>query len=74
MVKDIHGWKLSDNNEKVVVKQFSGSSTEDLMTYIKTPLKRNPDRFIIRVGKNDLRSDQQPGTTARNIVEAANKC
>ena len=74
MVKDIHGWKLSDNNEKVVVKQFSGSSTEDLMTYIKTPLKRNPDRFIIHVEKNDLRSDQQPGTTARNIVEAANKC
>ena len=51
MVKDIYGWELSDNNEKVVVKHFSGSTTEDMMTYIK------PNRFIIHVGINDLRSD-----------------
>ena len=54
MVKDIYGWELSDNYEKVVVKQFSGSTTEDMMTYIKPPLKCNPDRFIIHVGTNDL--------------------
>ena len=32
MVKDIYGWELSDNNKKVVVKHFSGSTTEDMMT------------------------------------------
>ena len=58
MVKDIYGWELSDNYEKVVVKQFSGSTKEDMMTYIKSPLKCNPDRFIIHIGTNDLRSDQ----------------
>ena len=31
MVKDIYGWELSDNNKKVVVKHFSGSTTEDMM-------------------------------------------
>ena len=58
IVKDIYGWEFSDNYEKVVVKQFSGPITEDLMTYIKPPLKCNPDRFIIHVGTNNLRSDQ----------------
>ena len=66
MVKDIYGWELS--YEKVVVKQFSGSTTEDMMKYIKPPLKCNPDRFIIHVGTNNLRSDQDRGTIVRNDV------
>ena len=72
MVKYIYGWKLSDNDEKVVVKQFSGSTTEDIMTYIKSPLKCNPDRFMIHVGTNDLRSDQDRETIVRNVVDVAN--
>ena len=72
MVKDIYGWELSDNYEKVVVKQFSGSTTEDMMTYIKSPLKCNPDRFIIHIGTNDLRSDQDRETIVRNVVDVAN--
>ena len=71
MVKD-YVWELSDNTEKVVVKHFSGSTTEDMMTCIKPQLKRNPDRFIIHLRTNDLRSDQDPETIARNIVEVAN--
>ena len=39
MVQDIYGWELSYNYEKVIVKQFSGSTTEDMMKYIKPPLK-----------------------------------
>ena len=72
MVKDIYGWELSDNYEKLVVKQFKGSTTKDTMTYIKPPLKRNPDHFIIHIGTNDLRSDQDRETIVRNVVEVAN--
>ena len=72
MVKDIYGWELSDNYEKIVVKQFSGSTTEDTMTYIKSPLKCNPDRFIIHIGTNDLRSDKDRETIVRNVVDVAN--
>ena len=54
MVKDIYRWELSDNYENVAVKQFTGSTTEDMMTYIKSPVKCNPDRFIIHIGTNDL--------------------
>ena len=69
MVKDIYGWELSCNYEKVVVKQFSGLTTEDMMKYIKPLLKCNPDRFIIHVGTNDLRSEQDRETIVRNVVD-----
>ena len=72
IVKDIYVWELLCNKTKVVVKHFSGLTTEDMMTYIKPPLKRNPDRFIIHVGTNDLRSNQNAETIARNIVDVPN--
>ena len=53
----------------MVVKHFSGSTTEDMKTYIQPPLKRDPDRVIIHVGKNDLRSSQDPETIAKNIID-----
>ena len=58
-------------NENVVVKHFSRSTTEDMMTYIKPPLKHNPDGFIMHVGTSNLRSNKEPGTIARNIAEVA---
>ena len=54
MIKDVYGWELSDRKEKVVVKYFSGSTTEDMKTYIQPPLKRDPDRVIIHVGTNEI--------------------
>ena len=72
VVKDIYRWEFSDNYEKVVVKQFSRSTTEYMMTYINPPLKCNPDRFIIHVRTNDLRSDQDRETIVRNVVDVTN--
>ena len=53
------------------MKHFSGSTTEDMKTYIQSPLKRDPDQVIINVGTNDLRSSQEPGTIAKNIIDFA---
>ena len=72
MVKDIYRWKFSDNNEKVVAKHFRELIIEGMMTYIKSPLKRSLDCFIIHVGTNNFRIDQHPEIIARNIVEVAN--
>ena len=72
IVSDTYRWELSDNNEKAVVKYFSESTKENMMTYIKPLLKRNPDRFTIHVGPNDLGSNQDPNTIARNVAEVAN--
>ena len=71
IIKDVYGWELSDKEQKVVVKHFSGSTTEDTKTYIQPPLKRDPDRVIIHVGSNDLRSSQDPVTIAKNITDDA---
>ena len=71
MIKDVYGWELSDRKEKVVVKYFSGSTTEDMKTYIQPPLKRNPDRVIIHVGAIDLRFSEDPKTIAKNIIDIA---
>ena len=54
------------------MKDFSESTTEDIMTYIKPPLKRNPGHFIIHLGTNDLRSNQDPETIAKHIAKVAN--
>ena len=43
-----------------------------MMIYIKLPLKRNSDWFIIHVGTKDLSSNQHPETIVRNIAEVAN--
>ena len=72
MVKDIYGWESSDNYKKVIVKQFIRSTTEDMMAYIKPPLKCNADHFIIPVGTNDLRSDHDRETVVRNVAYIAN--
>ena len=71
IIEDAYGWELSDKEKKVVVKHFSGSTTEDIKTYIQPPLKRDPDRVIIHVGTNDLRSSQDPVTIAKNIIDIA---
>ena len=68
-IKDGYDWELYDRKEKVVVKHFSGSTREDMKSYIQPPLKRDPDRVIIHVGTNDLRSSQDPETIAKNIID-----
>ena len=70
VIKDVYGWELFDREEKVVVKHFSGSTT-DMKAYIQHPLKRNADRVIIHVSTIDLRSSQDPETIAKNIIHIA---
>ena len=48
----IYSWKLSDREEKVVVKHFSGSTTEDMKSHIQSLLRRDPDRVIIYNNNN----------------------
>ena len=72
MIKDVYGWEyLKDRRRWLVVKHFSGSTTKDMKTYIQPPPKRDPDRVIIHVGTNYLRSSQDPETIAKNIIDIA---
>ena len=40
-----------------------------MKTYIHPPLKGDPDRVIIHVGTNDLRSSHDPVTIAKSIID-----
>ena len=65
----MRGWSLSKTN-KVVVKPFPGSTTEDMEDFIKCILRKDPENIIIHVGTNDVNS-KEPRLTAEGIVNLA---
>ena len=65
ITKDVKGWKLSDEKNKVVVKHFSGAKTKDMESYIIPTLEQNPETIIIHSGTNDF---------ARNIINLTTSC
>ena len=68
IVKDLKGWKLSDEKNKVVVKHFSGTKTKDMESYIISTLEQNPETIIIDSGSNDLKRDSSPEEIVRYIT------
>ena len=69
VVKDVKGWKLSDEKNKVVVKHFSGAKAKDMESYIIPTLEQNPETIITHSGDNDLKSDSSPDEIARDIIK-----
>ena len=74
IVKDVKGWKLSEDKNKVVVKHFSGAKTKDMESYIIPTLEQNPETIIIHSGTNNLKSDSSPEKIARVIIKLATSC
>ena len=74
IVKDVKGWKLSDDKNKVVVKHFRGAKTKDMESYIISTLEQNPETIIIHSGTNDLKSDSSPEEIARDIIKLTTSC
>ena len=46
MFKDVCGGELSKTEEKVVMKHFSESMTEDMNTYIQAPMKYQYQAYL----------------------------
>ena len=55
MIKNLQGWRLSNANNHVVVKSFSGATTSDIEDYLKPIVRREPEEIILHVGTNDLK-------------------
>lgn len=70
MLKNVHGYKLSSQEQKVVVKSFSGAKTECMNHYIVPTLKLKPDVVVLHCGTNDLKS-KQPEEISENIIDLA---
>ena len=66
IVQHVHGWELSDSKQRVAVKSFSGSKTEDMADYLKPLMRKTPDEIIVHVGTNDVKDD----TKSTEVVAA----
>lgn len=73
MIKQIQGRRLGRKvGHRVVVKSFSGATTNDMKHYLMPTVDKSPQQIIRHEGTNDLR-DHTPTVVAENIVDLARK-
>ena len=56
MIKHMNGYKLPKANTQVRVSSFPGSTTHDMVDYIKPILRKEPSKLVLHVGTNNLKS------------------
>ena len=69
MVKHVNGYKMSTKSTKIQVSAFPGSTTLDMTDYIKPILRKKPDKLIIHVGTNCLKSRENSERCAEEIIK-----
>lgn len=76
MLKNMKGWILNKklNKDFIVVKSFPGATTECIEDYIKPTLRKKPDRLILHVGTNNLKSSDTPSKISKSIISLAKLC
>lgn len=57
IISKLEGWRMSNNSNRISVKSFSGAKVEDMFHYIKPTLSHSPDKIILHIGTNNLKSD-----------------
>ena len=55
---------------RIVVKSFSGATTNDMRSYIQPTLKNSPERICLHIGTNHLKN-KEPREVADAIVDLA---
>ena len=68
-MKDVKGWELTDDLNKVVVKSFRGATTSQMKWHVKPTTEQNPKNIILHCGTNDINDDSDPQNIAEEIVE-----
>ena len=62
---------LSNKTDKVYVKSFSGSTTEDMRSYAVPSINYGNDLYILHISSNNLRSEATPEVIANEIINLA---
>ena len=71
IIQNLQGYKLGkETNQRVVVKSFSGATTQDMKSYIQPTIANAPNRICLHIGTNDLKS-KTPNDVANSIVDLA---
>ena len=67
IVKYLRSDELSSTDKSISVMKHPGSSSEDMLDYVKPIARKKPDTLIIHVGTNDL-------TKGVNTMKKVRKC
>ena len=70
MIKSLQGWRLSNTENHVVIRSFGGATTSDMEDYIKPVIRKEPEKVILHVGTNDLKT-LSPNRVAEGIASIA---
>ena len=75
IIKYLQGWRLSDTNNHVVVKSFSGATIEDMEDYLKPVIRKEPESIVLHIGTNDLNklSPKQVADSITNLGTQINE-
>lgn len=68
IISRLQGWRMSDKNNKVVVRSFGGAKVNDLFHYLVPTLEDKPDRIILHIGTNDLKNEE-PREVSEKVVK-----
>ena len=68
IMKEINGYQLSTDDQRVIVKSFPGATTNCMEHYVKPTLAHKPNIIVIHCGTNDLKKDVEPLSIATNII------
>jgi hypothetical protein len=68
IIKNLQGWRLSDDNNHVVVKGFAGANCTDMEDYFKPVVRKEPENIILHVGTNDLNKSASQDQIAQGII------
>ena len=75
IVKHIQSWDITKklgNNQKVYVRQVSGSKVSCMKDYVTPSIRENnPDHITFQVGTNDVPSEKTPQVIAQSTVDLA---
>ena len=52
-IKDVKGWELTDESNKVIVKSFLGGTTSQMKWHVKPTTEQNP-KSILNYRTNDI--------------------
>ena len=52
IINHLQGWRLSDTNNHVVLKSFSGATIEDMEDYLKPVIRKELESTVLHIGTN----------------------
>ena len=73
LVKYLRREELSSIKNNVKVITHPGSTTEDMLDYIKPIARRKPDTLIIHAGTNDLTNGVNTMKKVRKLVKVVSE-